>query len=216
MITEITNNLLWTQGWMIAGVLLFTAFIGLRWFRPLLYLSLILFAFSFYFFRNPDRICPQALLDLQLIVSPADGTIVDLSNVTDLQLSGYSQKISIFLSPFDVHVNWIPMNGSIEHIEYVGGSFLPAFLPKSSAQNEHMDLVLRDQDKRIMVRQIAGFIARRICWWVTVQQAMKVGEKYGMIRFGSRVDVFLPKNVELLVGLGQRVYGGQTVIARWL
>lgn len=216
MINSITSNLLWTQGWAILATLGAIAVIGLLWWRPLVFLCLGLFIFSFYFFRNPERICVAAQTDSNIIVCPADGKIIDLLYDSEKLPQGFAQKISIFLSPIDVHVNWIPLSGTIEKITYTAGSFLPAFLPKSSESNEHLDVLIKnDRGQSLMVRQIAGFIARRICWWVKEGDAVRSGDKYGMIRFGSRVDVFVPKNVEVLVGLGQRVYGGQTALARW-
>jgi len=216
MITMITSNLLWTQGIPILIVFAVLAVIGYWLCKPLLYITFALFLFSLYFFRLPERTCPEALVDQKVLVCPADGTIVDLAYDESASYHGYTQKVSIFLSPLDVHAQWVPMAGTIEKIQYTAGSFMPAFLPKSSEQNEHCDIVIKnDNSNTIMVRQIAGIVARRICWWIDVGQTVKPCEVYGMIRFGSRVDIYLPTNVELLVGIGQRVYGGQTVLGTW-
>lgn len=216
MFEFITKNLLWTQGFYIVSVLLIIAALGFFLFRPLLYFAVALLIFSFYFFRNPDRVCLEALTDDTVLVCPADGKIVDIQYDSDNGFEGYAQKVSIFLSPFDVHVNWIPCDGTIEDVVYRPGTFALAFLPKSSELNERNDLRIGiKNDKIIVVRQIAGMVARRICCWVNAGQQVKSGEKYGMIRFGSRVDILMPKNIELSVATGQRVYGGQTVLGRW-
>jgi phosphatidylserine decarboxylase len=158
--------------------------------------------------------------DNSVIVSPADGKVVDVTYDNTNGLDGYPQRISIYLSPIDVHVNWIPVDGIVEAIIYYPGKFLLAFLPKSSLLNEHNDIIIKpvkplDHDHTIKVRQIAGFVARRICTWVSVGQHVTAGQKYGMIKFGSRVDIFLPTCARVQVSVGQTVCGGQTVLGRW-
>ncbi len=217
MLAFLKSNLLWTAGLSIAVVLAGLGLIGILFFRPLFYISTGLFLFSLWFFRNPDRVCEQALNDSFLLVCPADGKILDIQYDVNGGFDGYVQKVSIFLSPLDVHVNWAPITGKVKKVQYRPGAFKVAFLPKSSELNERNDLHLISPDGRtILVRQIAGAIARRICCWVREGEQVAFGQKYGMIRFGSRVDVLLPKNVELSVGVGQRVYGGQTVLGRWI
>lgn len=217
MIDFLVSNLLWTQGFSVLIAILALAIIGWLFFRPILYLSLGFFLFSFYFFRNPERSCSGPLCASQsTLVCPADGKIVGIARNKNNGFDGYSQRVSIFLSPLDVHVQWTPMAGVVERIIYKPGEFAMAFLPKSSELNERNDLVLRnDQDRTILVRQIAGTIARRIVCWVKQGQNITRGEKYGMIRFGSRVDILLPDDVHLEVGIGQKVYGGQTVLGYW-
>jgi len=190
--------------------------LGLIFFRPVWYISLFLLIFSFYFFRNPDRVCIPALDDAAVLICPADGKVVDIVFDSTMQLEGFAQKVSIFLSPIDVHVNWTPMSGTVEDVVYRPGTFSMAFLPKASELNERNDVSIANQKgEKIVVRQIAGTIARRICCWVKKGQSVPAGLKYGMIRFGSRVDILLPANVTLAVGIGQRVVGGQTVLGRW-
>lgn len=216
MQTFITNNLLWTQAPSIALVLALCFIISLIWYRPLLFIIIPAIIFSIYFFRNPERVCLPALHDPSIIVCPADGKVVFVGYDNDNGFEGYANKISIFLSPFDVHVNRIPVNGTVESIIYRPGTFSFAFLPKSSELNERNDVHVRaENNSTLVVRQIAGTIARRICWWVEPNQAVKAGERFGMIRFGSRVDILLPTNVRVVVGMGQRVYGGATVLAMW-
>lgn len=214
MQTYITNNLLWSQAPGLVALLALCFIAALYWYRPLLILIIPLMLFSIYFFRNPERICLPALHDPSIIVSPADGKVV---SITPCSEEGYAYKISIFLSPFDVHVNRIPVSGVVESVEYRSGTFSFAFLPKSSELNERNDVCIRAvyTNQLILVRQIAGTIARRICCWVKPDDAVTGGQIFGMIRFGSRVDLLLPKNVHSVVGVGQRVYGGQTVIGVW-
>lgn len=216
MISFFTTNLLWAEGLYIFVWLIVASLMGLIFFRPLLYASLFFLAFSFYFFRNPERHCITASSDAAVLVCPSDGTVVDIQYSRAQDLEGYAQKVSIFLSPFDVHVNWTPMAGVIQYIAYRPGTFSMAFLPKSSELNERNDIVIvSDRGNIITVRQIAGTIARRICCWVDKGQTVPLGYKYGMIRFGSRVDILLPDNVTLAVGVGQKVCGGHTILGRW-
>ena len=210
------NNLVWTEGQQILFVLIMLGLAGFIWFQPLFYGVLLICAFSFYFFRNPHRQCLELATDPSIIVCPADGKIVDIQYDSQKGLCDYAQKVSIFLSPLDVHVNWIPMTGNIKRITYKPGAFKFAFLPKSSELNERNDVLTKHSGgQQILVRQIAGSIARRICCWVKEGQEVFAGQKFGMIRFGSRVDVFLPESVELAIKMGQHVYGGQTVLGRW-
>lgn len=211
------NNLIWTEGLYILLISIIIAIVA-YYIKPFLFFIVLLFIlFCFYFFRNPDRVCKEALSDSTIIISPADGKIVDLQVSDTDEFEGFSQKVSIFLSPFDVHVNWIPISGIITQILYKQGQFVMAFVPKSSEVNERNSIVITDEKGRtILVRQIAGTIARRIVCWLKPNQQVKLGEKYGMIRFGSRVDILLPKSVNIDVKVGDRVYGGQTVLGRWL
>lgn len=211
ILSYIRSNLLWSAGRSIA-IVLGVAMIGAAFFYMPLFFALIPFAvFSFWFFRNPDRYCQQAQVDKKVIVCPADGRVVNI--ITDQRFGEYTQRVSIFLSPLDVHVNWAPITGKIEQVQYRPGKFLVAFAPKSSDINERNDVVIRTSGGfSVKVRQIAGFVARRIVCWVDKGESVTVGYKYGMIRFGSRVDIFLPANATIAVSVGQRVYGGQTVL----
>ena len=187
------------------------------WFvwSPLFYAACAFLLFSFYFFRNPDRICPEALHNTNIIVAPADGKVIAVTKDV-LDAHEYATRISIFLSPWDVHVNWTPISGIIESISYRPGSFTLAYLPKSAIENERNELViLSDNGEKIMMRQIAGTIARRISCWVTPKEKVAVCQKIGMIRFGSRIDLFLPKNVRILVKKDEQVWGGQTIVAEF-
>ncbi len=216
MFDWITTNLLWTEGLSLVAALgcawlFFTIF-----FKPGRYIVGLLFLFCFFFFRNPERVCIPALTDTSVIVCPADGWIVGVDTADTHDLDGFAQRVSIFLTPFDVHVNWVPCGGLLEDTLYHHGEFAFAFLPKSSDKNERNDIVIRVAgDTKIKVRQIAGTIARTIVCWAKPGQYLQAGQKFGMIKFGSRVDVFLPENVEVAVTNSQRVKGGQTILGHW-
>lgn len=222
MITQLTSNLLWTEGILIIAVLSVAAALAYLYYKPALVLVACAFLFSFYFFRSPERSCSERQTNERVIVCPADGKVVAVKYDKTNGLEGYPQRVSIFLSPLDVHVNWIPVDGVLEDIIYTPGKFLLAFLPKSSLLNEHNDIVIQPthtpegHNHTMKVRQIAGFVARRICTWVEPKQSVMTGQKYGMIKFGSRVDIFLPACARVEVSVGERVYGGQTVLGRWI
>lgn len=194
-----------------AGITVLTAifFDGWAWIFAILTLWIV------YFFRNPDRVSP---VRPGLIVSPADGRvqmIVETPAPADLDLGpGDRWRVSIFLNIFDVHVNRVPATGVIETVVYRPGKFLNASLDKASDENERSSAVVRTDDgHRIGFVQIAGLVARRIVSDLRANQEVTVGERYGLIRFGSRVDVYLPRGVQPLVAAGQKVIGGETVLA---
>jgi phosphatidylserine decarboxylase len=217
MFDQITNNLLFSQGLSIVAVLALCGIAAFFVYRPLLIIVAGFFLFSLYFFRNPERHCLAAETDAAIIICPADGRVVDVQYDPESGIEGFAYKISIFLSPFDVHVNWTPVAGMVDRVVYRPGTFSLAFLPKSSELNERNDIHLHAADgNTLVVRQISGAVARRICCWVKEGELVPAGYKYGMIRFGSRVDILLPKNVQVNVGVGNRVYGGQTVVGRWI
>ena len=215
MLSFLRNNLLFTEGIVILIIVLCAALLGFFFFKPLFYVALIFLLFCVYFFRNPERMCLEAEKDHELMVSPTDGRVVDIQYDPNNGFEGYPYKVSIFLSVFDVHVNRMPLSGTIENITYIPGSFLPAYREKSSVLNEHNDLVIKcDDGQTLVVRQIAGIIARRIRCWVLQGSFHHVGERYGMIMFGSRIDLLLPASVELYITKDQTVVGGQTIIGR--
>ena len=180
----------------------FALLITLLFWRKASLLVVALFLFNLWFFRNPDRSPREELTELS-IVSPADGKVVDVQ----------SDRISIFLSPVDVHVNWTPIAGIIDHITYTKGKFLPAFNPESSRKNEQNEIgITNDRGQQVLVRQVAGTVARRIVCWVQEEELVPRGHKFGMIKLGSRVDMIFPKGTEIAVKQGQRLYGGETII----
>jgi phosphatidylserine decarboxylase len=167
----------------------------------------ILASFICYFFRNPKREIPQGE---NLIVSPADGKVVKIS-----QLPDGTRTISIFLNIFNVHVNRSPISGRLEHMEYKRGKFKVAFDEEASKVNEQNILTISGQDATVVVRQIAGLIARRVICWKQPGETLKRGELFGLIRFGSRVDVTVPERVRVLVKIGDRVRGGSSVLGEY-
>lgn len=171
----------------------------------------LLAGFSAYFFRDPERAIPSGE---GVIVSPADGRVVGIETVDRVPfLDGPAQRISIFLSIFDVHINRAPIEGKVTWRQYNPGRFLPANVPKASLDNEQNSIGIEDGGYKVMVRQIAGIIARRIVCWVDPGQTVARGERFGLIRFGSRTDLFLPLSAKVAVTVGQKVQGGSTIIA---
>ena len=168
--------------------------------------------FSLYFFRDPEREPPA---DESLAVSPADGVVVEVSEVEETEfLNGRVRRVGIFLSVFDVHINRAPIAGDITHSEPFTGRFLDARNPDSSKLNARRTWVFQGPQATVVVRQITGAIARRICAWLQVGDSAARGERFGMIRFGSRTEADFPIDAEILVKIGDRVQGGQTPIAR--
>jgi phosphatidylserine decarboxylase len=173
----------------------------------------VLTLFFAYFFRDPEREIPGGEND---IVSPGDGHVVSIVEEDETYfINGQAKRISIFLSVFDVHVNRIPIGGKVDFLKYKPGSFKAAFKEDASSINEQSIIGITSQSgKRILFKQIAGLIARRIIFRVQENQLVTRGDRFGLIRFGSRVDVSVPPEVEILVKKGQRVYGGKTLIGR--
>ncbi|MBL3285113.1 Phosphatidylserine decarboxylase [Rickettsiales endosymbiont of Paramecium tredecaurelia] len=170
-----------------------------------------------YFFRNPDRITP---LSDDVVVGIGDGIVTAVAKVsapTELQLDDQEMmRVSVFLSIFDVHVNRVPANGVITALHYVPGKFLNASLDKSSIHNERQLVAMKMNNGRVLAfAQIAGLIARRIVCDLEENAQVQIGARYGIIRFGSRVDLYLPADAMIMVSPGQRCIGGETVIARF-
>lgn len=165
------------------------------------------------FFRNPERATPQGD---GIIVSPADGRVVTIvDDTTSENLQGLNlRRVSIFMSIFNVHVNRCPISGTVKKIAHVPGRFLDARDPQASLVNEHNRVVMDADGGAIEVVQIAGKIARRIACWVQEGDRVRQGERFGLIRFGSRLDVYIPKDYAFIVDIGTRVRAGETIIAR--
>ena len=166
--------------------------------------------FVLYFFRDPDRVAPAAP---DAVVSPADGHVVE---VLEEPLDGTAgRRISIFLSVWDVHVNRAPVAGTIRRVDYQPGKFYAALRARASLENEQNVIRVSTPRGDMVFKQIAGWIARRVLCWKAAGDAVQLGERVGMIRFGSRVDVWLPLAAEIVVKRGDRVTGGDTLLARW-
>lgn len=165
-------------------------------------LPLVLALFMIYFFRDPDRDIPQGE---NLFLSPADGKVILIER-------GDRIGISIFMSPLDVHVNRAPCDGVVESVVHTPGRFLSAFRHEASLSNEKIEMVLETKHGKILVRQVAGFLARRAVCRVSPGDSLKRGERYGIIKFSSRLDIYLPKDTTVRVRLGEKVKAGETVI----
>jgi phosphatidylserine decarboxylase len=184
-------------------------FLALSWWIAAA-LCLVLAAFMAFFFRDPERHCP---VDDRVVVSPADGRVVVVAPV-NAQADSSPTQISIFLSPLDVHINRSPIAGEIIDVTYKPGAFHIASREIASVENEQNVVTIRGERLTIVFRQIAGVIARRIVLWKKKRDHVALGERIGLIKFSSRMDVVLPSEVEVLVHKGDRVLGGETVLGR--
>ena len=201
------------EGWPFIGVMIcVTAFVAVVVNGYWAILPAVVCCFFTYFFRNPPRKVEYNPFHL---LSPADGKVMSITDVhEDEYLGEDGKKVTIFLSPFDVHVNRSPMEGTIKFQQYVCGRFRPAYKAIAAWENERHAIGIESPQCRILVTQIAGILARRIVSWVTLGTDLSQGQLYGMIKFGSCTEVVVPKNVEILVSKGQRVQAGLTVIGR--
>ena len=183
---------------------------------PLFILSFLLYLFTFWFFRDPDRTLPEAArVDTAIIISPADGVITEI--VEELEkhyLQDSSIRISIFLSPMDVHVNRIPITGEVEFYNYNPGKYIIANHPKASELNEQSQIGVITQYGKVFFKQIVGIVARRLVCDLKVGDSVKVGDRFGMMKFGSRMDIAVSPNTEIYVKIGDRVVAGETIIAK--
>lgn len=171
---------------------------------------LIVTLFVLFFFRDPERAVPQGA---GIVVSPADGRVIVVKDIYEPDyLKQEVKQVSIFLSVFNVHVNRIPLAGTVETVRYHPGKFHVASVDKASLDNEQTGMVITDGKHKVLVKQIAGLIARRIVCYAKPGDQVRLGERYGLIRFGSRVDLFLPKDAEIRVKVGDRVKGVRDVI----
>jgi phosphatidylserine decarboxylase len=174
------------------------------------FVALILYTLAF--FRDPNRPDPA---DERAVVAAADGAIADIKEIDEDEfLKARTKRIGIFLSVFDVHTNRAPVAGRIEFLQFRKGLFFDARRPECSEKNEAMTWAFQNPRATVVVRQLTGAIARRIVAWAKVGDELKRGERFGMIRFGSRTEVYLPLDAEILVGVGDHVKGGASVIAR--
>lgn len=173
-------------------------------------LPLALTFFMAYFFRDPERNSPEGE---NVFVSPADGKVILIQKVSeDKFLKTDAIEVSIFMSPFNVHVNRAPCEGVVEGVVHTPGRFLSAFKHEASLQNENIAMLLATRYGKILIRQVAGFLARRAVCRVKAGDSLQKGERYGIIKFSSRLDIYLPDEVQIMVKLGDRVKAGETVI----
>lgn len=210
-----SNDLFAKEGWIIIAISLLLSIGGyiLHWSAGL---AFTLFAlFSLYFFRNPKRVSPKTENG---IISPADGKIIFIGEDNERYFSNEPRKkISIFMSPFNVHVNRAPVSGTITNTHYQKGKFLAAFDKRASLENEQSSLeITTPQGKKLVFVQIAGWLARRIVSYPKPNDVLKTGEIFGVIRFGSRMDVYFPHNVELKIQMNQHVKAGETLLGEFV
>ena len=201
------------QGYpFIAGALLLAVVCFIAFGIHIAVIPLVLACYFAYFFRNPEREVRQ---DTSLLYSPADGTVMDVTEFFDEEfLNAKAKKVTIFLSVFNVHVNRSPAEGTIKFQRYTVGEFLPAFNKKAAFENERFAMGIENDRMKILVIQIAGILARRIDNWVNLGNHLDQGEVYGMIKFGSCTELVVPEDVEILCKKGDKVKGGITVLGR--
>ena len=182
--------------------------------------SWVLFILIINFFRDPERVTP---VDVNRIISPADGKVIDIRTVReDNFIKGDVSRISIFMSVFDVHVNRAPIEGTIAYVDYKKGDFRAAYSEEASLANEQMSIGFRKKSEngasgnvsRVMIKLIAGYVARRIIFFKNMDEMVQQGERISMIKFGSRVEVYLPPEWEVLIKKGERVKAGESIMAR--
>lgn len=202
------------EGWPFVAIGIVVGVVGaaLDW-TILMWVGAVFAAFSLYFFRNPLRKTPD---DPKAIISPADGRIVSICEALEGDFNNRSmRRVSVFMSPFNVHVNRIPVSGTVKGVRYCPGKFFVASVDKASTENERNIMALETLDGQpVVFTQIAGWLARRIICYIRPGDAVKRGERCGLIRFGSRVDIYIPLESEVLVKKNQIVKAGETIIGR--
>jgi len=200
-----------SEGWpFIIPLAVVTAILFAFGWRNTAFVALALTLFVLFFFRDPERPVAEGA---GVVVSPADGKVIVIKDIFEpTYLKKDVKQISIFLSVFNVHVNRAPIGGTVEAVKYNPGKFHVASVDKASLDNEQTAMVIATGQQKVLVKQIAGLIARRIVCYAKPGDSIKKGERYGLIRFGSRVDIFLPKDAEIKVKLGDRVKGSRDII----
>jgi len=178
-----------------------------------LVISLLLYLTIVQFFRHPNRNIPTGE---NLIIAPADGKVVVIEEVVESEYyKDKRRQVSIFMSPINVHVNRYPVSGKVAYQKYHPGKYLVAWHPKSSTENERTTVVVESAKGSILFRQIAGALAKRIVCYAKEGAEAKMGAEYGFIKFGSRIDLFLPLDAEICVEMNQKTVGGETIVAKW-
>lgn len=224
MITNPTVYLFAREGYVLiavaallsGGLVVLGLQLALVWRLPLYVLAALVLGFTLYFFRDPER-TPPAEGREHLLLAPADGKIVEIVEEEEpLYLDGPSTRVSIFLSPLDVHVNRVPADGVVEYVRYVPGDYLVAWHPKASEKNERSELGVRRPDgQKVLFKQIAGAVARRIVYHLEEGDHVQAGDRFGVVKFGSRMDVHVSPEVALDVEVDQRVRAGESVLGRF-
>ena len=196
--------------WIFLVLILVTVAMFLLW-RWAGALGVLLILYTLWFFRDPERAAPA---DARAIVAPADGVVVEVLEMVEPEvLRAPTKRVAIFLSVFDVHTNRAPIPGKVTYRKLHKGSFLDARHPEATTRNEFQTWAFEGEGVSVVVRQITGAIARRIVGWSEVGDTLQKGDRFGMIRFGSRTEAYLPMDCEITVRPGERVKGGETIIA---
>jgi phosphatidylserine decarboxylase len=199
---------------LILGIVNFFSyqFIGDNWIsKTILSVSLVFFILILQFFRNPSR---KTIINDSHVIAPADGTVVVIEDVEETEYFKDKRKqVSIFMSPINVHVNRNPISGLVKYAKYHPGKYLVAWHPKSSTENERTTVVIANSKAEVLFRQIAGALAKRIVYYVKEGQQVQQGNEMGFIKFGSRIDLYLPLTAQINVQLQEKTRGGETVIA---
>jgi phosphatidylserine decarboxylase len=211
MITKYGLNTFLICSALSAIAIIISLFISNPWIKyPLLAVGALFFLFVVNFFRDPERITPNKE---NVIVSPADGEIVIIKEKFEKRfLNEDAIQVSVFMSPLNVHVNRIPISGTVDFLNYVKGEYVMAFYEKADERNERSEIGITSKFGKMLYTQVAGFIARRIVYDLSVGDTVKMGNRFGMIKFGSRCDVVVPKNWKLKVKVGDIVKAGETIL----
>ena len=199
---------------LVINLITLYSFFNNRWIvGSIAIISLVFLGIILQFFRNPKR---KHFFEDAMIIAPADGKVVVIEEVQENEfIKGKCKQVSIFMSPFNVHVNRYPCSGRVKYVKYHPGKYLVAWHPKSSTENERTTIAIEHESgKLVLFRQIAGALAKRIVWYSKEEATAKQNEEFGFIKFGSRVDIYLPLDAEILVNLKQKTKGGVTPIAR--
>ena len=209
------NEIVAREGWIFIIISLAVSAV-LAYFN--FYITALIFAvitlFCIFFFRNPGRVIPKGD---EMVVSPADGKAMDVTTVNEeLFLKGEAKRIRIFLSLFNVHINRAPVSGKVSFVKQVTGQYLPAYKDEASFKNQRNYIGLETEFGKVMVVQITGLVARRLVCWVESGNVLQRGERFGLIRFGSCTEIYLPVETEVLVKTGDIVKGGESVIAKFI
>jgi phosphatidylserine decarboxylase len=177
---------------------------------PLIVLSVLIIIFTLNFFRDPERETPN---QNNIVISPADGRVLFVKEVIDNKfLNGKAKMVSIFMSPLNVHVNRIPISGKVEYFKYIKGDYIAAFEDKASERNERTEIGISNPAGKVLFTQVAGFVARRIICKLKVGDDVNIGNRFGMIKFGSRVDVIVPIEWQVMVKKDDNVAAGETIL----
>ena len=197
---------------VLAGSLLSWYFVDVKFLKyGIICILALVLLFSLNFFRDPDRTSPSGD---GLVIAPADGEVVLIKEIEEGEfLHGDAVQVSIFMSPLNVHVNRYPISGHVAYFRHIPGDYLVAFEDKSSLRNERTHIGVENSKVRVLFKQIAGFVARRIVAPISVGDSAVAGDRFGMIKFGSRVDVIMPRAVQVKVRLGEKTVAGETILA---